>query len=437
MDEQIGKRAVFDTSPLRIGFLVNHFPVLSETFISLMAKGLMEAGHELDIHPIWGVDDLTIAADQPVISDGGLASRVSDPGFPNGFGRRLLKTPRVLVSAVALHGTRTLQAMPPLNWSKRSLNMRLLYEAAMLRRRRYDVFHCQYSSLTPYALEWRRLGLLDAPIIGHLRGYDITQEVRNRGEEQTRKLFAEIDFMVAASGHFRHLALELGCSPERCRVIPSAIDLDRFPHRPPAEITDRPVRIAAVGRLVEKKGFSDALKALTDLRERGIDAVLDLVGDGPLMPVLRDRAEELGLSPSVTFHGALTSPKVAQILAGSDIFVAPSVTSSTGDQDGIANSIKEAMAVGLPVVTTRHGGIPELVVDGDTGFLVPEHAPELLAERMERLARDVDLRRRFSVAGRSEVEARFSPTATNQRIEETYREVTARYRSPDDRGGPQ
>ncbi len=128
----------------------------------------------------------------------------------------------------------------------------------------------------------------------------------------------------------------------------------------------------SVGRLVEKKGIRYAIDALANFRSSGRDVVFDVVGDGILRDQLMKQASELGVSDYVRYHGALSSDAVGRILRGGHLFVAPSVTAASGDQDAATNSGKEAMATGLPVVVTRHGGMPEMVSDGVTGFLVPE-----------------------------------------------------------------
>ena len=155
-----------------------------------------------------------------------------------------------------------------------------------------------------------------------------------------------------------------------------------------------------MGRLVEKKGFADAIDAVARLRGEGRDVRLDILGDGPLRADLERRAGE-----GVRLLGAASSDAVLAALHAADIALAPSVTAADGDQDGPVNTLKEAMATGLPVVATRHGGIPELVEDGVSGLLVPERDPEALARAIARLMDAPGDWPRLGAAGRRKVVA--------------------------------
>jgi glycosyltransferase involved in cell wall biosynthesis len=179
--------------------------------------------------------------------------------------------------------------------------------------------------------------------------------------------------------------------------------------------------VVFVGRFVEKKGIDDLLSALASIRAAKPRAVL--IGDGPLEPQMRARAADLGVQ--ATFLGAQPPAEVARHLAASRMLVAPSRTARDGDTEGLPTTILEAAAVGLPVVSTRHSGIPEAVVDGETGLLGAEADPVALAGNIARLLDDEDLRRRLGRAARERVRARFDLSAQTERLEALYDEVTA------------
>jgi glycosyltransferase involved in cell wall biosynthesis len=172
-----------------------------------------------------------------------------------------------------------------------------------------------------------------------------------------------------------------------------------------------------VGRLVEKKGVAYALEAFARVRARVPEARLRVVGDGPLRGRLEARAEALGVSEAVTFVGVLDAEGVRAEMAAADLLTAPSVTGARGDRESGVIVLKEAAATGLPAVGTRHGGIPEIIEDGTTGFLVGERDVDALASALSALVEDPALRRRMGAAARAKIEREYDTVRQNARLE--------------------
>jgi colanic acid/amylovoran biosynthesis glycosyltransferase len=201
------------------------------------------------------------------------------------------------------------------------------------------------------------------------------------------------------------------------------IDLRPFPFRGArAAAPGTPLRLLSVSRLVEKKGIADAIRALA---RAAAPYEYVVAGDGPMRAELEALARTAGVAHRVRFVGAQTRAQVAALLRSADVFVAPSVTGADGDIEGIPVSIMEAMAVGLPVISTWHSGIPELVDDGVSGMLVPEHDVAALADRLGTMA-DPCVRARMGEAGRAIVEREFEIGALTERLEGHYRALVPR-----------
>jgi len=177
------------------------------------------------------------------------------------------------------------------------------------------------------------------------------------------------------------------------------------------------LRLAIAARLVGKKGHGSLLAAMAIARARGQGVLLDVFGDGPLEPMLHRQAQQLGLSDALRWHGATAHDAMLGALRGGsfDAAVLPSLTASDGDKEGIPVFLIEAMAAGLPVITTANGGIIELAGEG-AGLLVPEGDAEALATAMIRLAQDGKERARLAEAGRAGVLAKFEITANMQQL---------------------
>ena len=166
--------------------------------------------------------------------------------------------------------------------------------------------------------------------------------------------------------------------------------------------------IVTVARLIEKKGIGDLIRACHILRERGRSFRLEVIGKGPLRAALKTQVHLLDLQDTVRFRGALAQEAVREAYRQAAIFALPCVISEDGDRDGIPTVLLEAMACGLPVVSTGVSGIPELVESGRDGILVDPRNPEMLADALERLLSDEDLRKRLGVAASAKVTSKFS-----------------------------
>ena len=294
----------------------------------------------------------------------------------------------------------------------------------MASHRKFDIVHCQFGTLGAQALRHAGLRTLRfRKLVVHIRGFDITMHVKENGATVYEALFRRADQVIANCEHFRRRAIDLGCPPAKATVVGSAIDCRRFAMKDDNDATGRPVRVLAIGRLVEKKGFADAISAVAHLLRSGRRIELTIIGDGPLRAALQAQIDAEGASEVIRLLGAQPQSVVVETLRSSDILVAPSVTAASGDEDAPVNSLKEAMAVGLPVVATRHGGIPELVEDGRSGYLVAERDPAALADRLATLMDSPQGWRAMGRAGRAKVVAEFDQSVITDRIIAIYRDL--------------
>lgn len=179
-----------------------------------------------------------------------------------------------------------------------------------------------------------------------------------------------------------------------------------------------PTRLVAVGSLLPVKGQRHLVEAVAQLRDRGVDTSLDIYGGGPLHDELSRQVSDLGLDDRVVLRGVRPRDELAAAYARGDydVFVMPSVDLGGGEHEGVPVSIMEAMAVGVPVVATHTGGIPELVVDGVTGLLVPQQSPSALADAVARISADRGLAFRLGTAGAHHVREEFDAATIARRL---------------------
>lgn len=297
----------------------------------------------------------------------------------------------------------------------------------IFRERKFDLIHAHFGTGACYALPYARRHRL--PLVVTFHGYDVPLI---RSAERllpmhwpyallAPAMLSRLTLGLCASSELLELLVECGVPRARLRLYHLGVDLNAF--RRGAE---RPVpRVMMVGRFVEKKGFSYGIRAFAEALSRGAVGELVLVGDGEREPMLRGLVAELGIGHAVQFAGVLPSREVAKLLSTSDILMAPSVVAIDGNRESGVIVLKEASACGLAVLGTYHGGIPEIIEDGKTGYLVPERDVSALADRLSRVLRDRALCRALGAAGRAKMEREYDLGRQVNELEDRYDEAVA------------
>jgi colanic acid/amylovoran biosynthesis glycosyltransferase len=275
---------------------------------------------------------------------------------------------------------------------------------AALRRARADAVLAEYGDTGAQVAEaCRRTGL---PLVVHFHGYDASvREVLEENAESYPFMFRVAAAVVAVSRAMQRRLISLGAPPEKVHYNPYGIDCAKFGGARPENAS--PVFVA-VGRFVEKKAPQLTVEAFAEVHAAVPEARLRMVGDGPLLEECRALASRLGVAGAVEFLGARAHDFVQEEMRAARCFVQHSVEAANGDCEGMPVGILEACASGLPVVSTRHAGIPDVVVEGETGLLVEERDVRGMAEAMLRLARDPELAARMGRAARQRAAENFS-----------------------------
>lgn len=277
---------------------------------------------------------------------------------------------------------------------------------------------------TTVAMLAARLSGLPFSFTAHAK--DIYRVDMNPGDLLARKLRAASFTVTCTQANVGYLT-RLATDPAKIRRIYHGIDLDLFCHAERNE-TITPPLILSVGRFVEKKGFPILIEALRLLRDEGIPFQARIIGGfTPLTAEIEELVAASGLGDRVRLQPAMTQEELLRFYAAATLFTLPCLITDDGDRDGIPNVLVEAMASGIPVVSTRVSGIPELVEDGETGLLVEPRDPVALAGAIRRLLATPELRAEFGRRGREwvrhEFDARRNIAALKQLFEEA-RETT-------------
>jgi len=296
--------------------------------------------------------------------------------------------------------------------------------ADALRAHPADLMHVYFGHtgvhLLPFIRRW------DRPTVVSFHGVDVNPRSHDpRYFRRLREMFEIVPLVLARSDSLGRNLVDLGCPAEKIRINRTGIPFDAFPASVRTPPPDGAWRIIQASRLIDKKGLDDSLRAFAEFRASFPRAHFTMAGDGPDLGSLQILAGELGLAGAVDFTGFQSQEDLARLYGRSHIFLHPSRMAAGNDQEGIPNSMLEAMASGLPVVATLHGGIPEAVENGVTGLLFPERDPAALAGGLLRLAGEPGLMERLSERAAAAVRMEFSPGQQAARLESAYDEAVA------------
>ncbi len=392
-------------APFRVGYVVKRYPRYSETFIVREILAHEQAGLDIEIFSLRPSNDGHF---QDLIAR--VRGRVNPLYFP---ADGLVPESLSAASLTASHFWKSLgvaaNTLPGL-WETIGeiidAEARYVYQALNLAVavRRSGIQHLH----APFASEATTVARLAARLAGitysfTMRAKDIFHESVNQ-EDLRRKMRDASGVVTISDFHLAYIRETYGELADRVIRAYNGLDIEEFPYSDPS---DRPPVILAVGRLVEKKGFGDLVEACGLLADRGLSFRCRIVGAGTLGTELNRRIEELGLSDRVSLIGPRPQGEVIREMQGASVLAMPCIVGDDGDRDGLPNVIQEALALGTPVISTDVTGIPEVVRDGETGLQVPQRDPAALADALERLLVDPDLRVQLARGARDLIESEF------------------------------
>lgn len=284
------------------------------------------------------------------------------------------------------------------------------YFAELFARNKIDHFHVHFANRAAHtALFLKAMANIPFSITAH--GQDFMADLGN--DKLLQEICDAAEFVAVETEYSRDLMTQR-CpnSAGKIHRVYNGMNLANFfGAAAPVQVVE-PVRILSVGRLVSFKGFEYLIEACEQLRQRSVNFCCEIIGDGPLRESLQRRIDELPLGSLVSLPGALPQDRVFEKLQHCDVFALASTIDDKGASDIFPTVILEAMASARPVVSTALAGIPEAVVNEETGLLIPAGESGLLADALETVCRNSDLRRRYGLAGRTRIEQHFQIETT-------------------------
>jgi glycosyltransferase involved in cell wall biosynthesis len=299
-------------------------------------------------------------------------------------------------------------------------------EARQLRRRlehlRADLLHVYFGHIGVHLLPL--LEILPIPAVVSFHGADAQVNFdQPKHRELTLRMLGLVRLVLTRSASLADRLVELGCPREKIRLQRTGIPIDELHFRQRMVPADGAWRCVQASRLIAKKGLNTTLAAFARFAQRFPKARLTFAGDGPLRETAWQKVVQLGLADRVKFSGFLSQPELRALYDQSHVFIHPSETPENGDQEGVPNAMLEAMALGLPVLATTHGGIPEAVENGVSGILVPERDDAALGDELCALAENPARYEAMSRAAADRVRKLFDLRVTVAALEGYYNEA--------------
>jgi glycosyltransferase involved in cell wall biosynthesis len=385
--------------------MTSRFPKLSETFVFYEILEMERQGVHIEVFPLVREHERVMHPGAQALVDRTHYSTVFSLAVIAAQFSWLLRQPRVYLRAwrQALRG----------NLGSRKFFVRALVitpQAAWmaLEMQRLGVEHIH--------AHWATHPTLGAYVIHALTGIPYSFTAHAHDIYVDRTMLAEkiraASFVAAISEYNRRLLHDLyGAISDRVVVIHCGADLSVFKPRP-EQPRSGPFTFVTVARLEEMKGHAYLIDAYAQLKQQGVDFRALFIGEGKTRAAIEEQIARLGLGDRISLLGLQPRDRVSELVSAADVVVMPSITASDGHQEGIPVALMEALATERPVVATAISGIPELVIDGQTGLLTPERDSNALAAALLRLCQEPELRRALGAAGRAKVLAEFDMTRT-------------------------
>jgi colanic acid/amylovoran biosynthesis glycosyltransferase len=410
---------------MKIAFIVNRFPALSETFILNQITGLLDRGHEVDIYAYSpradpgvhaAVERYNLLNHTYYMTPYASTPRNKLHLLTKGLGRiaiALPKNPKVLLNSLNL-----------LRSGKDASALKILYQIGpFLTRGPYDIVHSHFGPNGNLAIALKTAGVVLGEIVTTFYGYDVSSYVKENGEHIYDTLFEKGSIFLCVSEQMKSMLIKLGCEKQKVIVHRLGVKISKTHFCLNNRKPDGKIRLLTVARLVEKKGIQYGIQAVATVLKRYPNMEYKIAGDGPLRNTLQALIGDLKVSDNIKLLGWQLQEQIIQLFQESDILLAPSVISHDSDCEGIPVAIIEALARGLPVLSTLHSGIPEAVQNGESGLLVRERDVDGLAEKLEYLIEHPELWPEMGRKGREYVEEHYDLDKQNDRLVEIYRRL--------------
>ena len=399
---------------MKIAYITNFFPNLSQTFILDQITGMIDLGHDIQIYSNYSYSKYANVLHEE-IHKYDLLSRVHYFNIPDNPFARMMSFIKVFVKYFYKKPALFLKTLNILDYGKFAYSLKLPHVIVHFWEEQFDIIHCHFGPPGNLGACLKQLGI-KGKLITTFRGYDVDEGIE-KGGHQYQKLFRQADLIIAISRYNRENVITFGALPEKVLYHPTGINLDKFKYID-RNFSNKPEKfiILTVARFVEKKALHVAIDAIQKFSHKYPDQNFEyrIIGYGPLEQSLKRQVQSANLEKIVRFLGALKENEVIQQMRESHVFMLSSI------REGLGKSILEAQAIGLPVLGTDAGGIPEALQPKISGYIVPRNNSSALAQKLEDIYCNYPKWSDRGRARRKFIEDNYDLKQLNQKLETIY-----------------
>jgi len=398
-----------------IAFMTPPFPKYSETFITNQIIALIKRGHNVEV---FSRGKPSNPAEHAMIEDNHLneLTRHIEPidDYPSGIKQYL---------ATALNSQSFSDILKSVRYSKQAPT-RLKCQEIFQNAKKFDVVHAHFG---PISRQWDFVSTLpdQGPFVATYYGYDVTGKLHPNNYDFYTKTdhWNSVDLAIGISEHIRSRMIMVGCPEENSTTLPIGVDPSLFRFSPTPYNSDSELQLVSTCRHTQKKGLEYAIRAVGELKDRGISLSYTIAGDGELTPMYRKLISDAGLEDEVELIGRVPQETVSELMQNAHLYIQPSVTTPSGDMEGQGLVFQEAQATGTPPIATFHDGIPEGVRHAETGRLAPERDVSRLTDEIEYFVTNPNEIINYAKRGREIIEQEYHYIKLAERQEALYESV--------------
>ncbi len=406
---------------IKIAFFIGNFPKISESWFIEQLTNLLDMGLDIDIFAFnkgteGDVSDLVLKYK--------LLDKTTYLEFPKNHLRRIYLIMKYSLKLLIFKPSLLLKIF---HYSYKSGEIfsgkYLLYTGPLVNKmKKYKVIHCHFGMIANRYLKIREIMSLDQKLITTFYGQDSSKYIKAKGLQVYDNLKKYCDIFLLMTEEMKERFIKLGFPKEKLFVHYTGLNIDHYNFQQRKYDGKDIFRIVSVGRFVEKKGFEDLLRAVAIVFKNFSKIELNIVGGGDdeYFRGLSDLAKNLGLSENVIFYGMISHDEMIELLSHVHLMVQLSKTARDGDTDDLPFVLLEGQMTGLPVISTRHVGIPDGIMDGDSGFLVPEGDFNVAADKILYFINQPDKIFDFSLSAHNFVKNKFNLSKLNNNLKNIY-----------------
>ena len=394
---------------MKIAYCTNFFPKISESFILNEIVELLERGHDIQIFSIRKPFEKIMHEE---INTYTLLKRTHYFAISNIFKENMIKLCIFTIKNI-------ITDMYHMRLSKKSLilDLKLAYFATIMSRIDIDLIHAHFGFIGNYGLRLKQL--TNKPLITSFYGIDAAIADTNTYTE----LFRNCKIITVLSNDMKNDLVNLGCPENKIIIHHLGINLKKFSYSERYKGSIEKIHFLSVGRFVEKKGIMYTIKAFYYLQLEYNNIDLSIIGDGEMRHEIETLIHNLKIQDKVILLGSHSLGEVINEMHRSHIFVLPSITAKSGDKEGTPTVLMEAQATGIPVISTYHAGIPEVVINEKTGYLVEERDSCSLYKIMKYLVEQPGLWNKLGKNGRNHVKEKYNISNQVDKLEIIYKDM--------------